>query len=230
MEMNRRDALKAGLAGLLSAMMPFRVSGETKSKPGPVKDGMLFARGDFETYVVNKGILWVPGMPAFLFQDMGMTVHTDKDVLGRPGRTDVSVSFNRIVAPLRPYCKAIHHWGDLHKQSRHPMPLHVGLIREPSEIKDNHIDPHLWFTVQRPVLTQLGATVAAGKDDGCHGAMAVGELICFQGFGEPEMRDKPRMEELTKFRPISDAEMKMYIPTWPNWSGFGLPGAERKAG
>lgn len=224
-EMNRRDALKAGLAGLLGLMTGFKV-GEKKD-PGPVKDGFLFQRDEYETYAVPKGILWTPGMPAFLFQDMAMTVYKPKDSLtGRPGRVDVSVTFSRVIGPLRAYCKAVHHWGDVVKQSKLELPLHVGLIRE--EVPGT--DPHLWFTVKRPILTQIGMTVAAGKD-GPKGeqAMAVGELISFQGFDEPEVREKPRKEWLVEHTPITDAEMKKYIPTWPNWSGFGLPGATAAA-
>ena len=105
--------------------------------------------------------------------------HWSKDVLGRPCRMDVGVTFSRVVAPLREYCKAMHYWSDAQSQSKSPMPLHIGLICDENDIKDSGIDSHLWFTIKRPIITQIGMTVAVGKDEGGQQAMAAGELICF---------------------------------------------------
>jgi len=196
--MNRREALKAGLASLLTALSPFKAAADPVVE-AYVANGFVNEErvGDdlIETYAFTRGVLLVGDMtPGLLVADGSFSVTVRKV---QP-RCDVSGLFTHLLGPY-PIMQATHDiFGDWERSKTSFWRL--GLLKTDKT--------SVWFKISKPLFTQIGVSVVArvnkpGQTDnrgdefvpqfpGDDGTMMVTEWANFMSCEEPKLCPAPK--------------------------------------
>lgn len=199
--MERRNFLKAAAASLLAALTPFKA--HTVQEPKALADGFAFDFAgpsyDEHLYVVEKAVLAMEDSPAFLLQDVAMSVYVPKpEVVGTKNIFNriayCQVTAGRMVGPYGHACRFYTRFGDLANIETNSLKL--GIVR-----LDNS---PLWVGLEKCLIFSIGMSVCSNTDKPVAERMLISEQLQFRCDGEPTLTDGSRKRDITA---VTDEEI-----------------------
>jgi hypothetical protein len=207
---SRRDVLKLGVLGALAGLFLPEGIAEAAAGDEKILGGVLFEEPEGSpypyTYGVKACVAHFPGICNALVTDITLRIEDIKDIADNSVGYRVAGMAWRMIGLFTNMSKALHIYGDMHNAKGRQLVL--GLPFKDREEKK-------WIVLEDVVIDMIGVSVSAKADDGQH--LMISENVGFK-CRAIENHDPIPKSESTKCFEISDEEMKIYVPTWPEIS------------